>query len=938
MVSHPKAVKSLQVAFWNCNGLNANRNELETFAQQHDLDVIMLSETHLNDNHRDPLLVGYSIYRTDRQLRRGGGTAIYVRKSVKHCAAPVGGLRSLEATGVIIDTSRGPIQLVSVYNTPDNVLDADDLNIVFNSSPRLLIAGDLNAKHTQWGSRRANRSGQILSAFVLENNFMISAPSEPTYHNPRNDLGEFLDIAVSKDIPFQIRVTTLNELSSDHEPVLMHIGGGANEPFIRELKKVNWSKFSVNLQSRLGPPTPIDSTVKVDEAVEALELNINNARNACTRVIKISSKFHMLPRHLSDLIREKNRIRRRVRRWAFPADKQELNRLKNEVRYALQDYRNERWQERVEELSTENNSLWKMAKALRSQRTHMPPLHTRHRGVVYTDDDKAEGLADELERQCRPNDERFDDGRADDSNESISSENSDDLDDHIEEVEDTVQDFLENDDDSVVELTTQEEIRDLLSTVKIRKASGPDEISNRELKFLPVNAILALTAIINAILSLRYFPTRWKSANVIFILKKGESSKFPENYRPISLLCTLGKIAERVIHKRLSRLASDLGIIPDEQMGFRREHSTIHQLLRVTEFASTSLNWRNVTGAVFLDVSKAFDSVWHEGLIFKLISYGIPPAMVKLIHSFITARSFRARVENSLSTVRPIEAGVPQGSVLSPLLYNLFTADIPRPVNATLAIYADDTAILCRSKSATLVTRYLQRTLDELEAWLRLWRIVLNPAKSNAMLITRRLVRPVGQLSLRSGHIPWRDEVKYLGVTFDKTLRFNTHITNMITKAKRIGGFLSPLTGRRSLMSMDNKLLLYKSIIRPSMTYASVVWGHACFTSIHKLQVIQNKFLRHAFNAPWFVRNQQLHFEAEMKTIHEFLLDQADKFFASVPDHPNRLVRDAADYDERAPSRVRRPKMALLQTPDEIMARAFPNHDENPPPDPTGHP
>lgn len=301
--------------------------------------------------------------------------------------------------------------------------------------------------------------------------------------------------------------------------------------------------------------------------------------------------------------------------------------------------------------------------------------------------------------------------------------------------------------------------------------------------------------------------------------------------------------------------------------------------------------------------------------------------MVQLIKSFITARSFRAKINNVLSRPRSLTAGVPQGSVLAPLLYNIFTADIPKPIGSTLAIYADDTAILARSSSVHQVTRYLQSTISILEAWLNLWRIVVNPEKSKALLITRRWIRPSGQVQLNGANIPWKDEVKYLGVIFDTKLRFVKHAEYSAQKAKRIRGYLYPLTGRKSFMSIDKKLLLYKTIIRPSMTYASVAWGHALsFSSLQQLQVVQNQFLRAAFNAPWFVRNEQLHNEAGLKTIHEFLLDTAIKYFDSLPDYPNHLVREAADYDENDVWPIRRPKTVILKNSEELVARTFRRH------------
>jgi hypothetical protein len=192
--------------------------------------------------------------------------------------------------------------------------------------------------------------------------------------------------------------------------------------------------------------------------------------------------------------------------------------------------------------------------------------------------------------------------------------------------------------------------------------------------------------------------------------------------------------------------------------------------------------------------------------------------MAQLIYSFLEERSFRAKIRDTFSTPHPIEAGVPQGSVLSPLLYSVFTADTPKTTRTTLAMYADDTAIITRSKQPRTATGYLQEAVDALEDWFRLWRIDVNPEKSSALLITRRRVVPVGQVQMFGRDIPWKDQVKYLGVILDKRLTFIPHVKHVEAQTKMVASRLSSLTCRKSKMSIRNKLVLYKSIIRPVTT------------------------------------------------------------------------------------------------------------------------
>ena len=301
-------------------------------------------------------------------------------------------------------------------------------------------------------------------------------------------------------------------------------------------------------------------------------------------------------------------------------------------------------------------------------------------------------------------------------------------------------------------------------------------------------------------------------------------------------------------------------IIPEVQHGFRPKHSSVHQLMRVVEKINGGFSLKLSTGAIFLDVAKAFDKVWHVGLVHKLLKGGVPLPMCKLLYSYLQNRFFRVRSEGELSSTRPIAAGVPQGSILGPLLFTCYTADIPIPEDrrAQIALYADDTAVSYTSANPKLITTKLQQMCEILEKWFGKWRISINPTKSAAVLFTRRpgkKNRNVGSVKMFGEKIPWVSETRYLGLILDERLTWKPHIEHVRNKA--LGGMaaLRPITGRRSKLSLKNKVLLYTSMIRPIMTYAAPVWGYARPKLIERLQVVQNRILRETVDAPWFIRN-----------------------------------------------------------------------------------
>lgn len=226
-----------------------------------------------------------------------------------------------------------------------------------------------------------------------------------------------------------------------------------------------------------------------------------------------------------------------------------------------------------------------------------------------------------------------------------------------------------------------------------QKAPGYDLITGEVLKQLPRKGLVKLTRIINASLRFRYLPMLWKVAEMIMVPKPGKSPNEVSSYRPISLLPIMSKLFEKLLLKRLKVVIEENGVIPNHQFGFRDRHSTIDQVHRITNEIEKALEGGMICSAIFLEVAQAFDKVWHEGLLCKLDMH-LTRQYVQLIKSYIEGRLFRVKQEDCYSELKDIQAGVPQGSVLGPVLYLLFTSDLPQTEGTTTTTFADDTAIL----------------------------------------------------------------------------------------------------------------------------------------------------------------------------------------------------------------------------------------------------
>jgi hypothetical protein len=308
---------------------------------------------------------------------------------------------------------------------------------------------------------------------------------------------------------------------------------------------------------------------------------------------------------------------------------------------------------------------------------------------------------------------------------------------------------------------------------------------------------------------------------------------------------------------------------------------------------------KRLTGAIFLDAAKAFDTAWLCGLLFKLTALNFPSYLVKIIFSYLHNRTFEAAFLTATSTRRHMRAGVAQGGLVSPVLFSLYVNDMPVPSrHVKLALYADDTAIIATSRKSALLIRYLETYLSDLERWLREWRIAINISKSNAMLFAKvawRVPRP-RPVEFLGQPIEWVVTARYLGVTLDSRLTWRSHIVQVKKKASQRLGVLGCLLNRRSGLSIRNGILLYKQLIRPMMDYACPVWRCAARSYVEQLQALQSKLLRIATGAPWYISSKQIHEDFGVPFFEEHTRALTESYDSKLAGVGNPLFRQLGRY------------------------------------------
>lgn len=397
-----------------------------------------------------------------------------------------------------------------------------------------------------------------------------------------------------------------------------------------------------------------------------------------------------------------------------------------------------------------------------------------------------------------------------------------------------------------------------------------------------------ITIIFNAILRLGYFPSQWKVAQIIMILKPGKNPTETASYRPISLLPVLSKVFERIFVDRLKPILEEKQLIPNHQFGFRQNHATIEQVHRVVKKIREDLENGRYCSAAFLDISQAFDKVWHPGLIYK-VKTTLPHPFCQVLRSYLTDRHFLVKYGDAYSALFPIESGVPQGSVLGPLLYLLYTNDLPTNSKTETATYADDTVVLASHEDPNVASRYLQEHLDEVGKWMRKGRIKPNSTKSTHITFTlRRDTCPA--VTLNNIALPQSEEVKYLGLHLDRRLTWEKHIWKKRLQLGLLYRKMYWLMSRDSHLRMENKLLIYKTIIKPVWTYGIQLWGAASESNVMKIQRFQSKTLRAVCNAPWYVPNDVIHRDLGMTTVKEEIAMASRRYQLRLSSHPNILA------------------------------------------------
>lgn len=379
-------------------------------------------------------------------------------------------------------------------------------------------------------------------------------------------------------------------------------------------------------------------------------------------------------------------------------------------------------------------------------------------------------------------------------------------------------------------------IRKVIQKLKKNKSPGPDELHPRIIKEAMEELIQPLKILYEYSFNHNKFPQDWRIANITAIFKKGDKC-CPGNYRPVSLASIICKIMETLIREEIMNHMKKYKLFSKKQFGFISGRSTVLQLIKVLDKWTTAIDEGHAVDVVYCDFMKAFDRVPHRRLLEKISRYGIGEKYFKWIREFLTNREQCVVVNGEVSDWRPVSSGVPQGSVLGPLLFVFFINDLPECVknNSEIILYADDTKIF-RSIKCKNDCDLLQEDLKDLQAWTERWLLNFHPDKCKYMRIGRSDIEDPGYKF--ETQLERTTSEKDIGVIFNEKLNFSEHLAEKINKANKIVGII-----RWSFVNLDIEIFraLYTALIRPHIEYANQIWSPHLIKDIDMIENVQRR-------------------------------------------------------------------------------------------------
>ena len=871
---------------WNCRGLVSHWAESKTFFLLLAPIIIALQETWLLPT--DPYnlsLFNYSLYRYDETdgERRHGGAALYINNNFVHDQITLN--TPLQAVACTVRLNGRQIDICSLYippNTDNNTIERHLTHLISQFAHPFLLLGDFNAHNPMWGRNiiTSDERGDIIEHFLDIHQLVLLNKGDNTHFSLAHNTESAIDLSICSP-----QICNLFEWSvdcdirhSDHYPIHIKTTFNSDNDSVSSfiprwnLKRADWNKFhdSCNIDhEQFNNP---------EEAVTFLTDTIISAANTSIPSTSPSPRRKLVPWWSQEVAQAIARRKRAFRAYLRHRDDSSLitrNKERARCKRIIREAKRASWQSFINQFNhhTPLSKIWSLARSLSGKRsfTSLPVLRVNNTNITQPQEvvntiaatfahysssqNYRPGFVESASRLSRLPHNAF-----------ISTNN--------EEYNDAF---------------SLSELRDAISSTG-NTSMGPDKLHYAFFRQLPESTMGFMLNTLNDLWSKHVFPAAWREAIIIPLPKPGKDRRNAANYRPISLTSCFGKIFERMICKRLTWFLEKNNKLSKYQSGFRKNHTTYDHIIRLETDIRKGFKHKQHTTAIFLDISRAYDMVYRPTLLFKIHKMGIRGHLAHYLFEFLTGeRTFQVRCRSIYSNTYSLQNGLPQGSCLSPVLFNIMINDIfdTIPTGINHSLFADDSAIWCTDKDSQHSIPRLQQALNRIEDWSKKNGCIFSPAKSAVMTFTKNTrMHQADELHLSEHIIPRVTSFKFLGIILDPRLSMGRHMQHVKSKcAKRLNLFRC-IAGTDFGADRKTLLQLYKTLVLPILEYGAVVYAGANDNVLKKLETIQNSFIRIGTGAMKTSPIPSLQVEAVMMPLQLRRMEQSLRYVTKIMYHP----------------------------------------------------
>ena len=796
--------KPCSLAYANCFAISNKISYLNYLASFYSFDVIALTETKLNDTFPDAILSldnMFTVFRKDR-TRHGGGVALLISKSVRCSLITIPeALSAVEIIAVDVFINGKSTRIISCYHANHSsdigpIIEA--LEFLLSTHKQTIITGDFNMPHIDWSSMTASDSkcNEFLS-FVLRNGLCQHVHS-PTRLNPDHILDLLLTNTPS------VREVVVGELFSDHKLIRATLNLSLkklpNHKTLLNFRKADYDSINFVLSNTNW--NSIFRELSVEEMYSQL---LEIATNLINTYVPTVTRNFLLKKYPAE-VRRLQKLKLYI--WRNEGNTERYKAISALLKKSLTDYDTS---ELEKKLTTGSSKTF-----FRFMKDHMKPFHEvgiiKNNGEIICDDiTKAELFADRFSEVFT-----HDDGNVP---------------------------FFKPRSNSIIDGYEFEPyiVEAVLAKLKPRHNRTPDQIPAIFLKRVATAIAFPLTLIYNKSLSTGNIPHIWKKAIVVPLHKKGLRSDC-NNYRPIALTSSVCKTMETILRRVLVQHLNVNGLLNGSQYGFRAYRSCESQLIHYQGSLLQDLERHKANFAIYIDFSKAFDKVPHNKLLTKLEGYGVQGNLLRWLSTFLTNRNQVISLNGIYSKPMDVISGVPQGSVLGPLLFLLYINDISDNVESNILMFADDLKLF--SPHSNL----LQNDLATISDWCSQWQMTVAPNKCEVIafrLSTRNLKSKTSPDFHISGlKLPFVRHIRDLGIFFSDDLSFTHHVNIILRRSQfRVNMLFNILKNS----TMEVFIRCYIIYIRPILEYGCTIFSPYLKLHIRKIESIQKSFVHRIF-------------------------------------------------------------------------------------------